>query len=283
MIQFDTLLTVERHGCDVLGDDGVSAAHTGESGCLRIAAELNSALACSLYLVYRVRYVVVLDIRLVSGIIEYDSVVVESVLHPFLQFVLRQYGARRIVGIAQVYHVDTMVGYLRHEIVFGCTRHIVDVAPASVLKHSGTTAHYVRIDIYRIDRVGHSDGVVPAHYLADVARIALGTVVDEHLIGVDMYASRCIIVLDYCLAQEVVSALRSVSVERCLNSHFVYGLVHSLYYCRTKRLCHVSYAETYHLNLRMRHLEGIHLLGYICKQVAVGQLQEMFVYQCHTC
>ena len=229
------------------------------------------------------RYVVVLDIRLVSGIIEYDSVVVESVLHPFLQLVLRQYGARRIVGIAQVYHVYTMVGYLWHEIVFGCARHIVDVAPASVLKHSGTAAHHVRIDIYRIDRVGHSDGVVPAHYLADVARIALCTVVDEHLTRVDMYASRCIIVLDYSLAQEVVSAFGSVAVERCLCSHFVDGLVHSLYYCRTKRLGHVSYAETYHLNLRMRHLEGIHLLGYICKQVAVGQLQKMFVYQCHTC
>ena len=84
-----------------------------------------------------------------------------------------------------------------------------------------------------------------------------------------MYASRGIIVLDYCLAQEVVSALRSVSVKRCLNSHFVDGLVHSLYYCRTKRLCHVSYAETYHPNLRVRHLEGIHLLGNICKQIVV--------------
>ena len=269
MIQFDTLLAVERHGCNVLGNDGISATYTGESGCLRIAAELNSALACSLYLVYRVRYVVVLDIRLVSGIIEYDSVVVESVLHPFLQFVLRQYGARRIVGIAQINHVDTMVGYLRHEIVFGCARHIVDVAPASVLKHSGTTAHHVRIDIDRVYRVGHSDGVVPAYYLADVARIALCTVVDEHFAWVDMYASRRIIVLNYSLTQEVVSALRPVAVKRCLCSHLVDGLVHSLYYCRTKRLCHVSYAETYHPNLRVRHLEGIHLLGNICKQVVV--------------
>ena len=213
MIQFDTLLAVERHSSDVLGNDGISATHTGESGCLRIATELDGTLACSLYLVYRVRYVVVLDIRLVSGIIEYDSVVVESVLHPFLQFVLRQYGARRIVGVAQIDHVYTMVGYLRHEIVFGCTRHIVDVAPSTVLKHSGTTAHHVRIDIDRVYRIGHSDGVVPAYYFANVARIAFCAVVDEHFARVDMNASRSIIVLNYSLAQEVVSAFGTVSVK----------------------------------------------------------------------
>ena len=282
MVERYALLAVERHGCHLLRHYCVATAHAGEASRLRVAAELDGALLCAAYLVDRVRYVVVLDVRLVGCIVEDERVVSQRILHPLLQFCLREHGSRRVVRVAEVNHVYAMVGNLRYEAVLSGAWQIVDVAPATVFEHSSSAAHHVRVDIYWVNRVGDADGVVPAHNLADVSGVALCSVINEHFARVEMYAARCEVVLDYRLAQKVVAVLRPVTVERVCRSHLVYCFVHCLHHGGAQRLRHVAYAQTDDAHLRMRHLEGVHLLGYVCEQIAVREFQEMFINQCHT-
>ena len=269
MIEFYAAGTVKRDSGKLLRYDGVAATHAGESGCLRVAMKLDGALTCSLNLVYGVRDVRIADIRFVGSIVENDGVVVKRIAHPLLQFLLREHCSRGVIGIAEIYHVNTMVRYLRHEIVLRRAWQVVDVAPASVLQHSGTTAHHVRVDVYGIDRVGHADGIVPTYYLADVARIALSSVIDEHLRRVNLDAARSEVVLYYSFAKEVVATLGAVTVERGFRSHLVHSLVHRLDDSGAERLRYVTYAKTDDTHLRVRHLEDINLLGDVGKQIIV--------------
>lgn len=63
-----------------------------------------------------------------------------------------------------------MVGDGRDEIVFWQAGHINYIAPfPSRQKLACASARYVRVDVGRIDRVGHSDAVVVAKDVADVS------------------------------------------------------------------------------------------------------------------
>ena len=108
---------------------------------------------------------------------------------------------------------------------------------------AAATYHDIRVDIDRIDRVGHADVVIPVEQLLEVARVALRAVVDEYLINVKAHSARQEIVLQYGLAQEVVALLRPVATEALCRSHLVSGTVHGLYNSRTERLRHIAYAE----------------------------------------
>lgn len=114
-----------------------------------------------------------------------------------------------------------------------------------------------------------------------VTRIALGTVVDEHLVAVEMDAARHKVVAKDGIAQEVVTVLRTVASERRLDGHLVDGLVHGLDDGRTERARHVANAETDDARLRMQCLVCVYPLGYVDEQVASGQFQIMLIYQCH--
>ena len=97
-----------------------------------------------------------------------------------------------------------------------------------------------------------------------------------------MYATRCEVVLGYRLAQEVITMLWPVAVERISRCHLVYCLMHRIHYGGAQRLRYVADAKTDNTHLRMRHFEGIHLPSYVCEQIAVREFQEMFVNQSHT-
>ena len=125
MVERYALLAVERHGCHLLRHYCVATAHAGEACRLRVAAKLDGALLCAAYLVDRVRYVVVLDVRLVGCIVEDERVVSQRILHPLLQFCLREHGSRRVVRVAEVNHVYAMVGNLRYEAVLSGAWQIV--------------------------------------------------------------------------------------------------------------------------------------------------------------
>ena len=65
--------------------------------------------------------------------------------------------------------------------VLCCAGDIDHVRPAAILHRAGSSTHHVRVDIDRIDRIGHADAVVVAQHVADVAAVALGTVADKYL------------------------------------------------------------------------------------------------------
>ena len=240
--------------------------------------ELYGTLACAPYLVYRVGNGLILDVGFIGSVVEDDGVVGEGVVDPFLQFCLRQHGTRGVVGIAQVYHIDTVVGQRGHEIVLGSTGQIGHVAPAAVGEGSGAAYHGIGVDIDRIDGVGDSHRVVPTHYLLDVTRITLGAVVDENLRGVKVYAARGEVVLQDGFAQKVVAMLGAIAVERLLDSQVVYGAVHGFNHRWTQGLGDIAYSQTDDVGIGMGHAVGVDLLGHIGEEVIVREFQEVFVY-----
>ena len=125
--------------------------------------------------------ILLLDVCLVCRIVEYDSVVLYRVVYPTLQLLACQHCACRIVGVAEVYHVDTVVRDGRTEIILLCGWHVAYIAPFTVSICAGTPYHGVRVDVYRVYRVCYTDGVIPAYYVAYVSCVALRAVVDKYL------------------------------------------------------------------------------------------------------
>ena len=108
-------------------------------------------------------------------------------------------------------------------------------------KRSGASAHYVRVDINRINRVGYAYGIGLRKYVAEVARIALCAVADKHLRGVDIESG--IVVFDDGTAQKLVTLLGTVAAERVGRSHLVDCLMHRFDTRRRQRTRHVADAQ----------------------------------------
>ena len=108
--------------------------------------------------------------------------------------------------------------------------------------------------------------------LLEIADVGLCAVIDEHLVQVEMYATRNIIVLQDGIAQEFIALLRTIAVEgRCIG-HLRHSLLHCRYHSRAKRLCHIADAQGNDISLGMHHLEGIHLLRNVGKQIVILQI-----------
>ena len=76
-------LTLEGADGDLFRHDGIATANTGEASCLGIRAELDGTLAGSANLVNAMGYLRILDIGLIGSIVEYQGIVLQSVVHPF--------------------------------------------------------------------------------------------------------------------------------------------------------------------------------------------------------
>ena len=245
--------------------------------------ELDGTLTSTTYLVDGVRNFFVLDVSLIGGIVEDEGVVLQGIVHPLAQLLFSNNRTCRVVRIAQVDDVDATIGNLRHKAVFGITRHIHDVRPAAVVAlPASTTNHHVRIDVNRIDRIGNTNGVIPAHQLLDIACITLGTIVDKDLVAVEMDAAGQKIVLEDGITQEIIALLRTIAAKALTGSllgcHLVCSLMDGFNNSGSQGLCHIAYTQRYDVTLRMRSLKGIDLFGDISEQVVVRQLQEMIVY-----
>ena len=170
-----------------------------------------------------------------------------------------------------------MVWNLRDEVVALITWHIGYVAPLAILKDSRSANHHVRVDIYRINRVGDTDVVIPSQNLLDISCVALGSVVYEYLVGIEMNAARQEVVLDDSLTEEVVASFRTVASEGSLHGHLIHCLVHRLDDGRAEGLGYITDAQTDNSLFRVGNLVRVYLLCDVGKQVIVSQLQEMFI------
>ena len=236
-------LAIERGSRNLLRHDGVAAAHTSKACRLGVRVELDSTLAGTTNLVDAMGNLIVLDVSLISSIVEDECIVLKRVVYPLAQLGLRDNGTCGVVRIAQVDHINAAVGQLGHKTVLGIARHIQHIRPTTILLNSRTTNHHVRIDVNRIDRIGNADRVIPAHQFLNVTRIALGAIVDKHLVAIQMDTTWQEIVLQDSIAQEIVALLRSVATEPLTGGHFVGSLVDSLDNGWCQWLRYIAYAQ----------------------------------------
>ena len=266
-------------GSHFLGDDRVAAAHAGEACRLGEAAYLDGHLLRSAYLVDGVGDVRFGDIGLVGGVEDDERVVGQGVVDPSLELFVGECRAGGVVRVAEVEEVDAVVGNIGDEAVGLRGGEVGDVAPfAAVVERAGASAHDVAVDVDGIDGVGDAHAVVPPEEFADVARVALGSVADEHLRGAEADAPRLEVVFEDGFNEEVVTLFRSVSAEGPCVGHVVDGPVHGFDAGRRQWLCDVADAQGDDLLPRVGHLEGIHPLGDVGEQVVPREFQEVFVY-----
>ena len=239
--------------------------------------ELDGHLAGTAYLVDGMRDVGVLDVGLVGGVVEDDGIVVDGVVDPLAQFLLGEHHSRGVVGVAEVDHVDAVVGNLGHELILVGAGHVGYVAPLAVGKDSCTANHDVGVDVNGIDRVGDGHGVVPPYELTDVSRVRFCTVVDEYFVGVEVHATGQEVVLYDSLPEPDVSLLGTIAVEGLLMGHIVDGLVHSVDDGGAEGLRDVADAEADDVGLGVHGLVGVDLLGNVGEEVVLLQFKEVFV------
>ncbi len=263
-------LALEGADGDLFRHDGIAAADTRETSRLGIGSELDCALAGSANLIDGVRYLRVLNVGLIGGIIEDEGIVLQRVVHPLAQLLLADDRTRGVVGIAEIDDIDgTALGQVGHKTVLCMGGHIAHVGPTTVFVDAAATYHHVGVDIDGIDGVGHADEVVPVEQLLEVARVGLRTVIDEDLVDVEVDATRPEVVLQDSFAQEVVSLFRTVATKSLGRSHLVDSLMHGLRHGRTQRLGDVANAKTDDVGTWVHHLESVDLLGDIGEQVVV--------------
>ena len=232
--------------------------------------EFYRTFACSLDLIDGVWNLRISDICFIGCIVEEDGIIAQCKVHPFAKFLFRKHRTCRVVGVAQVDHVYAAVRNLWHEVVFCRAWEIGDIRPFAILEDSCASNHRVGVDINGIDRICHADVVVPAQDFLDVSGVALGTVVDEDLIEIDVDSSWQEIVFLNSFTQEVVTSLRSIAMEGSLVGHFLHRFVHGFDDHRSQRTRYVANTQTDHLDLRMRHLESVDPFSYVGKQVVAG-------------
>ena len=231
--------------------------------------ELDGTLTGTTDLVDAMRNLFILDVGLISSIVENERVVLQGVVHPLAQLFLGNHRSRGVVGVAKIDHIHPLIRNLRNEVVLGITGHVDHIRPSTVLLNTCPSDHHIRVDIDGIDRIGNANGVIPAHQFLNVSRITLGTVVDEHLVTVEMNAAREEVVLQDGITQEIVTLLRTVAAESLTGGHLVGSLMNGFNHGGCQRLGNITDAKTDYINLRVGGLEGIHLLGNISEQVVV--------------
>jgi len=241
--------------------------------------ELDGALPGTANLIDAAGNLRIADVGLIGGIIEDEGVVLQGVVHPLAQLLLSDDGARGVVGVAQVDDVDgTAFGQLWHKAILGGGGQIAHVGPASVAVGAAATNHHVGVDVNGIDGVSDADEVIPMQQLLEVASVALGTVVYENLVDVEVDAARQEVVLQDGFAQKIVALLRTVAAEALGGGHLVNSLVHGFDDGGTERLGDVADAEGDDVSLGVHHLEGVDLLGDVGKQIIVLEVQKVNVY-----
>ena len=174
-----------------------------------------------------------------------------------------------------------MVGQLGHETVFCGAGAVGDAAPRAIPELPGASAHHVGVDVDGVDGVGDADTVVRAQDVAEVTRIALGTIVHKHLVGVNLHAPGREVVFHDGTAQKFVAVFRPVAPEGFGASHLVGRLVEGADDGGSQGACHIAYAEAYDRRFGICLLEGGHFLGDVGKEIILLQFQEVLVDRCH--
>ena len=186
-----------------------------------------------------------------------------------------------IVGEAKVNQVGRSVRHGGHVTVGGGGIEVGDARVTTVDVGTGASRHDVGVDINGINRIGDGEADVRGEDLLDVAAIALRTVGDEDLVGLDPAAARLEIVLRDGLAQEGVALFGAVALERLAPAQFVGAGVQGRHAHGRQRLGDVADAEPDDRPLRVGLLKGGDAPGDVAEQIGGLQLGEIFVNADH--
>ena len=80
------------------------------------------------------------------------------------------------------------------------------------------------------------------------------------------------------ITKEIIALLRTVAAESLSSRHLIGGFMHSLDDSGSKGLGDIADPKADDVGLGMGDLKGIDLLGNICEQIVVLQVEEMNVY-----
>ena len=117
------------------------------------------------------------------------------------------------------------------------------------LHFSRASCHDIRIEIYRINRIGDGNRAFCAEYLLDIAAIAFGTIAYENLIFFD--AEVFVVIFDDLFDEEVIALLRAIAAEGCRGSHFIDSFMHGFDTGWRQRLGDITDSERNDIGLRM--------------------------------
>ena len=92
----------------------------------------------------------------------------------------------------------------------------------------GASSHDVGVHIDRIDRVGDAHDVVCGEDVTDIARVALGTIADKHLLTIQLDATSGKVVSDDGIDEEIVAMFRTIPTESLAIGTFIHSMVHRL-------------------------------------------------------
>ncbi len=203
----------------------------------------------------------------------------KRVINPLFQLFATDSDTGGIVGETKIDHVGALFGQLGQKSVFLPAGHVDDLAPSLALAVlSGSSGHYIGVDVNRVNRVAHRNHVIRAEDIADAAGIAFRAVADKNLIDVNLHPALYKIVFRDCGTKKFITGFRAVAAKGFRFAHLLCGGLHGLYHRFRQRAGNIPDSQAD--NLRFRVLPGkfVHLFCDIHKKVARGQLYKVFVY-----
>ena len=281
LVQRDALAAV-RLAANGLRNDDVGATHAGEAAVFRKAAELDGHVLGTFDFEDRARDLRVLDEGLVGGVEENDRIVLLRILHPGFELGAGGDGTGRVVGEAEIDEVGFFVRNVRDKLVSGIAGQVEQAGVSAVLIGvAGIAGHHVGVHVNRIDRVGDGDDVALAEDVEDVAGIALRAIRDENFVGRDAEVGE--LVVDDCLAEELVALLGPVAFEGLATGHFLNAIVHRLNHGGGQRLGYIADATADDAGGLVRIFSGInpHPAGDFREQVTGFELEEIGIDRGH--
>jgi hypothetical protein len=150
-------------------------------------------------------------------------------------------------------------------------------------RYAGVAGHDVRVDVDRVDRIGHGDPVAAAEDLERRARVGLRTIAQEDLVVGHVDATRAEVAVRDRRAHEVVSGRGPVALEALARRQVIDRGMQGLDDGVGKRLGHVAdaAADDARGERGVRGGEALDASRDLGEQVAGRQLQEMLVDACH--
>ena len=256
-----------------LGNHCEGATGSGETTVLGETTKLNGAVAGTGNLINGVRHIRLADVGLIGGIVKQDGAVFSGIGNPIGQLLATCDGTRRIVGEAEVDHIDLLIalcGNRRDKTIFCRALQIGDSLIGSVLSAlTRVTRHDIRVDIDWIDGIHDSDLVVISQNIEDRSSVALGTIGNKDLIIGNLQSAIPIIMLRNGCAEEFISLLRTIAMESLARPHLIDGGMHGLAHRSGKRLSDISDPTTNHSggSLRITLRENFHAPGDLGKKI----------------
>ena len=236
----------------------VAAAGTGEPCSLGEGAEFNGAILGARDGVDAPGHIRVGDEGFVSRIIQDDGVVLQSVVHPFLQLFLVVGSPGGVVGGTQIDDVR-LHSRIRHgqEVVFRSPVHVQDLP----------VPHHVGVHIYRVHRIRNQDHIAVIEQVSDVSAVAFGPVADEDFLGFQLDPVTGI-VFGNGFVKEFITLFGTIAPEGFLVAHFLDGLGHGFHHRRSQGQGNIPDAHFNELFFRMGFGKSLHPCSNIRKQIA---------------